>query len=97
VAGLSSRNACVSVTDSAGVPNYTSGATANRLLRTDGTTVSFAQVNLATDVTGTLSAGSLSGTIPVTSGGTGLASTQANKILYSRSANPLVGETSRKP
>lgn len=50
------------VTNNTGVPSLTSGSTANRLLRTDGTTVSFAQVALATDV---------SGTLPVANGGSG--------------------------
>lgn len=45
------------VTNSSSVPSLTSGSTANRLLRTDGTTVSFAQAALATDVSGTLALG----------------------------------------
>jgi hypothetical protein len=49
------------VTNSSSVPSFTSGSTANRLLRTDGTTVSFAQAALTTDVTGVL---------PVANGGT---------------------------
>lgn len=50
------------VTNSSSVPAFTSGTTANRLLRTDGTTISFAQANLTTDVTGAL---------PIGNGGTG--------------------------
>jgi len=42
------------VTNSSSVPALTSGAVANRVLRTDGTTVSFDQVALATDVSGIL-------------------------------------------
>jgi hypothetical protein len=42
------------VTDNVGLVGLASGATANRLLRTNGTAISFAQANLATDVTGNL-------------------------------------------
>ena len=62
VSGLTSAATSALVTNSSSVPSFTSGSTANRLLRTDGTTVSFAQAALTTDVTGTL---------PVTNGGTG--------------------------
>lgn len=50
------------VTDNSGIPYWTSGTTANRILRTDGTTISFSQLVLSTDVTGVL---------PVSNGGTG--------------------------
>lgn len=53
------------VTNSSSVPSLTSGSTANRLLRTDGTTISFAQVAAATDI---------SGAIPIANGGTNNAS-----------------------
>lgn len=49
------------VTNSSSVPSFTSGSTANRVLRTDGTTVSFAQVAAATDI---------SGQLPLANGGT---------------------------
>lgn len=62
VEGLTSANTSALVTNNTGVPSFTSGTTANRLLRTNGTTVSFAQAALTTDVTGTL---------PVGNGGTG--------------------------
>lgn len=54
VTGLATANTGALVTSSAGVPSITSGAVANRLLRTDGTTVAFSQVALATDVSGNL-------------------------------------------
>ena len=54
VAGLATAATGALVTSSAGVPSITSGAAANRLLRTDGTTITFAQVALATDVSGNL-------------------------------------------
>jgi hypothetical protein len=65
VGGLASANTSALVTNSSGVPSFTSGGTANRVLRTDGTTVSFAQVGLTTDVTGVL---------PVANGGTNASS-----------------------
>lgn len=54
------------VTNSSSVPGFLSASTANRLLRTDGTALSFAQVAAATDI---------SGQLPVANGGTGQAST----------------------
>lgn len=65
VGGLTSANTAALVTSSAGVPSWTSGSTANQVLRTNGTTVSFAQVALATDVSGILS---------IANGGTGSSS-----------------------
>lgn len=50
VTGLATANTSALVTNSSGVPAYTSGGTANRVLRTDGTTVSFAQAAMATDL-----------------------------------------------
>lgn len=55
-------NTGVLVTSGSGVVGYTSGSTANRLLRTDGTNISFARVELTTDVNGAL---------PIANGGTG--------------------------
>ncbi len=60
--GLATANTSALVTNSTGVPSWVSGGTANRILRTDGTTVSFSQAALATDV---------SGTLPIANGGTG--------------------------
>jgi len=54
ISALATANTGALVTSSTGVPSITSGAVANRVLRTDGTTVSFAQVALATDVSGNL-------------------------------------------
>lgn len=50
VSGLATANTGALVTSSTGVPSITSGSTANRVLRTNGTAVSFAQLNLGTDV-----------------------------------------------
>lgn len=66
--GLAGSNTSALVSSSSGVPSWASGATANRLLRTDGTTVSFSQAALATDV---------SGTLPIANGGTGQTTQQA--------------------
>lgn len=52
----------VLTTDNSGVVGYTQGSTANRVLRTNGVTVSFATVALTTDV---------SGQLPLANGGTG--------------------------
>lgn len=59
VGQITSANTSALVTNSSGVPSLTSGGTANRLLRTDGTTISFAQAALATDVSGNLSVNNL--------------------------------------
>jgi hypothetical protein len=55
-------NTGVLITNSAGVVSYAAGTTANRLLRTNGTDISFNQADLTTDV---------SGILPVANGGTG--------------------------
>lgn len=62
---LAKVNSGALISTSAGVPAWTSGSTANRVLRTDGTSAAFAQVALATDV---------SGTLPIANGGTNNAS-----------------------
>ena len=64
VGGISTAATSALVTNSSSVPSLVSGSTANRLLRTNGTAISFAQAALTTDVTGTL---------PVANGGTGTA------------------------
>ena len=71
-ASLAKANTAALVTSSTGVPSWATGATANRLLRTDGTSVSFAQANLTTDVTGTL---------PIANGGTGATSTSQSYVF----------------
>lgn len=59
---LPTVNTGVLTTNSSGALVYASGSTANRLLRSNGTTISFAQVELATDINGTLA---------IANGGTG--------------------------
>ena len=54
LSSIATANTSALVTNSSGVPAWVAGTTANRVLRTDGTTVSFGQVALATDVSGTL-------------------------------------------
>lgn len=66
---ITTANTSALVTSSTGVPSFTSGTTANRVLRTNGTTISFAQVTLTTDVTGTL---------PIANGGTNATATPTN-------------------
>lgn len=80
IAGLATANTGALVTSSSGVPSITSGATANRVLRTNGTTVSFAQVAAATDISGTLA---------VTNGGTGLSSVAAQRIPFGTGSTTL--------
>lgn len=84
VTGLATANTSALVTSSTGVPSLTSGGTANRLLRTNGTTVSFAQAALATDV---------SGTLPVANGGTGLTSVASQRIPYGTGGTALATDT----
>jgi hypothetical protein len=84
IAGLATANTGALVTSSGGVPSITSGATANRLLRTNGTTVSFAQAALTTDV---------SGILPGANGGTGATMFASARIPFSNgttyAADPL--------
>lgn len=76
ISQITTANTSALVTNSSGVPSLTSGGTANRLLRTDGTTISFAQAALATDVSGTLG---------VTNGGTGQTSYTDGQLLIGNS------------
>lgn len=72
---LLTANTSALVTSATGVPSWVSGAVANRVLRTDGTTISFSQLNLTTDVTGIL---------PLANGGTNKNMTaSAGSIAYS--------------
>lgn len=82
VTGLATTNTGALVTSSTGVPSLASGSTANRLLRTNGTTVSFAQAALATDV---------SGTLPAANGGTGHGN-WANQQIPFGNGTSLVGD-----
>lgn len=68
VAGLATANTGVLVTDSSGVPSIQACATANRVLRTNGTALTCSQVAAATDV---------SGQVPIANGGTGQATKAA--------------------
>lgn len=85
---LAKSNTSALISDSSGVPAWTSGGTANRLLRTDGTSITFAQAALATDVSGTLAVGN---------GGTGATTlTGANIVLNGGNAfgaNSSIGNT----
>ncbi len=75
-----SANTAALVTNSTGVPSFVSGTTANRVLRTDGTTISFAQVALTTDVTGIL---------PLANGGTNASLTASNGGIVWSNATQL--------
>jgi hypothetical protein len=66
VSGLATANTGALVTSNTGVPSWASGTTANRVLRTNGTTVSFAQVDPTTDI----STGSGNVTVQSASGST---------------------------
>ena len=75
VGEITTANTSALVTSASGVPSYTSGSTANRVLRTNGTAITFAQVDLSTDVTGLL---------PLANGGTNANLTASNGgIFYS--------------
>lgn len=80
IAGLATVNSGALVTSASGVPSIVSGAVASRVLRTNGTSVSFAQVAAATDV---------SGQLPIVNGGTGqaTAATAINALLPSQTGN----------
>ena len=81
VGGLATTATAALVSNGSGTPSWTSGATANRVLRTDGSAITFAQVALGTDVSGTLAA---------TNGGTGQNSAfTANALVYASSTTAL--------
>jgi hypothetical protein len=63
IGGLASANTGVVVTNSSGVPSVQACTTANRVLRTDGSALTCAQVAAATDV---------SGILPIANGGVGV-------------------------
>lgn len=83
LSSITTANTSALVTNSTGVPSWTSGSTANRLLRTDGTTVSFAQVVLTTDVTGIL---------PTSNGGTGATTTYTTGSVVFVAAGSVFAE-----
>ncbi len=62
ISAVTTSNTSVLVTGATGIPSFASGTTANRVLKTNGTSISFAFADLATDVTGVL---------PIVNGGTG--------------------------
>jgi fibronectin-binding autotransporter adhesin len=70
--GLAKANTSALITDNGGLPTWVSGGTPNRLLRTDGTNITFAQATLTSDVTGVL---------PVANGGTGAATLTGANIF----------------
>ena len=80
ISGLAAVSTSVLVTNSSGAPSWVSGATANRVLRTSGTAISFDLVNVSSDVTGTL---------PIANGGTNLSSVSANSVIYASSTTSL--------
>lgn len=62
---LAKSNSSALVSNTSGVPQWIAGTVANRVLRTDGFSLTFSQVNLGNDVTSTL---------PIANGGTGVTS-----------------------
>lgn len=72
LASIVTANTAVLVTNITGVPSWETGGTPNRILRTDGTSISFSQVNITTDITGIL---------PSANGGTGVNNGIFNIIL----------------
>ncbi len=82
ISQVTGGNSGALVTSAAGLPSITLGTTANRLLRTNGTTVSFAQAVLTTDV---------SGVLPAANGGTGHGVWAANQVPFGNGTS-LVGD-----
>lgn len=72
ISSIVTANTSALVTNNAGIPSLTSGATANRVLRTNGTSITFSQVALGTDV---------SGTLPIANGGTNATSIGSAGLL----------------
>lgn len=79
-ASLAKANSSALVTNSSGVPSWAAGTVANRLLRTDGTSVAFAQAVLTTDV---------SGTLPLGNGGTGATSFTNHGVMLGQGSSAL--------
>jgi hypothetical protein len=81
LSSITTANTSALVTSNAGLPGWTSGTVANRVLRTNGTTISFSQVDLTTDVTGIL---------PLANGGTGNATgLLLNNIIAATGSNSI--------
>ncbi len=87
LSSITTANTSALVTSNTGVPSWASGTTANRLLRTDGTTVSFGQAVLTTDV---------SGILPISNGGTNCSSASITCFnnITGLSASGTTGTTS---
>lgn len=82
---LSAINTGALITSGSGVVGYTSGSTANRVLRTNGTDISFDRVEMSTDVNGVL---------PLANGGTNAsdaATARASLDVPSRSGSNASG------
>jgi hypothetical protein len=87
VTGLANTSTSVLVSQTAG-PVWLQGATGNRLLKTNGSAISWSQVDLASgDVTGTLAVGS---------GGTGLTSYTVDGIVYATGSTTLASSSNFK-
>ena len=87
LSGLANTNTSVLVSQTAG-PVWLQGATGNRLLKTNGSAISWSQVDLASgDVTGTLAVGS---------GGTGLTSYTVDGIVYATGSTTLASSSNFK-
>ncbi len=87
VQGLANTNTSVLVSQTAG-PVWLQGATGNRLLKTNGSAISWSQVDLASgDVTGTLAVGN---------GGTGLSSYTVDGVLYATASTTVASSGNLK-
>jgi hypothetical protein len=87
VQGLANTNTSVLVSQTAG-PVWLQGATGNRLLKTNGSAISWSQVDLASgDVTGTLAVGN---------GGTGLSSYTVDGVLYATASTTVASSANLK-
>ncbi len=73
VTGLANTNTSVLVSQTAG-PVWLQGATGNRLLKTNGSTISWSQVDLAS--------GDVTGVLPIANGGTQTSSITAGGVVY---------------
>lgn len=80
VTGLNTQIKSALVTDASGAVSWASGATANKVLRTNGTVITFDSVNVSSDITGVL---------PIANGGTNTSSVVANAVIFASSINEL--------